>query len=224
MPANVVKTPADERHWKMAKELAAKQGHVKDWKYIMGIFRRMKTKESACLEYGTSVGVRKAWDSRRRGMNARVRQGKPVYTPKQAHSILGPYGARKTKGQKRIMILDAVRTPVKGLLKSDRQLHDILSKHGLIGKVQMGLHKGLRTENGVPVKYTLMSNDRSRLYLGAHAGMRNWLMKQHAMLGMHLPKGFENWDHKQIEDAFMKMKNSKIIERRISRWTKPVKR
>lgn len=41
MPANVVKTSRDERHWKRAKEQAAKQGHAKDYAYIMGIFKRM---------------------------------------------------------------------------------------------------------------------------------------------------------------------------------------
>ena len=44
MPANVVKTPEDERHWRKAKLQAAKEGHAKDWPYIMGIFKRMMGK------------------------------------------------------------------------------------------------------------------------------------------------------------------------------------
>jgi len=42
MPSTVVKTPADERYWKNAKAQAEKEGHAKDWKYVMSIFKRMK--------------------------------------------------------------------------------------------------------------------------------------------------------------------------------------
>jgi hypothetical protein len=45
MPAGVVKNARDERHWTMAKEQAAKQGHAKDYAYIMGIFKRMSKAE-----------------------------------------------------------------------------------------------------------------------------------------------------------------------------------
>lgn len=41
MPANVVRNSEDERHWKRAKEQAAKQGRAKDYAYIMGIFKKM---------------------------------------------------------------------------------------------------------------------------------------------------------------------------------------
>jgi len=41
MPANVVKTGEQERLWNKAKGLAEKQGHAKDWPYIMGIFKQM---------------------------------------------------------------------------------------------------------------------------------------------------------------------------------------
>jgi len=42
MPSNVVKTERDERLWRQAKQMAAKEGRAKDYKYIMGIFMRMK--------------------------------------------------------------------------------------------------------------------------------------------------------------------------------------
>lgn len=41
MPANVVRTSEDERHWQRAKQQAAKQGRAKDYAYVMGIFKRM---------------------------------------------------------------------------------------------------------------------------------------------------------------------------------------
>lgn len=44
MPVNVVKNDDDERHWKKAKALAARQGRAKDWPYIMGIFQKMTGK------------------------------------------------------------------------------------------------------------------------------------------------------------------------------------
>ena len=44
MPANVVKSPEDEQHWKRAKKRAAEQGRAKDWPYIMGIFQKMTGK------------------------------------------------------------------------------------------------------------------------------------------------------------------------------------
>jgi len=42
MPANLVKSAADEKHWREAKASAAAQGHKGDWKYITGTFERMK--------------------------------------------------------------------------------------------------------------------------------------------------------------------------------------
>jgi hypothetical protein len=42
MPVNVVKTPRDERLWDKAKKQAEKQGHTKDWAYVMGIYQHMK--------------------------------------------------------------------------------------------------------------------------------------------------------------------------------------
>lgn len=47
MPANVVKTPEDERLWNKAKERAKEQGHTEDWPYVMGIFQRMKGNKTA---------------------------------------------------------------------------------------------------------------------------------------------------------------------------------
>lgn len=42
MPVNVVHTARDERLWEEAKRQAAKQGRAKDWRYVMGIYQRMK--------------------------------------------------------------------------------------------------------------------------------------------------------------------------------------
>lgn len=42
MPSNLVKSPSDARHWRMAKQRAAEEGHAKDWPYVVGIFERMK--------------------------------------------------------------------------------------------------------------------------------------------------------------------------------------
>jgi hypothetical protein len=44
MPSNVVKTKRDEHLWNKAKSIAARKGRAKDWKYIMGIYLRMKGK------------------------------------------------------------------------------------------------------------------------------------------------------------------------------------
>lgn len=41
MPANVVKTPAEEKKWDKAKELAEKAGKGDNYAYIMGIFKKM---------------------------------------------------------------------------------------------------------------------------------------------------------------------------------------
>lgn len=41
MPANVVRTPAEEKKWERAKELAADQGQEGNWAYTMGIFKKM---------------------------------------------------------------------------------------------------------------------------------------------------------------------------------------
>ena len=40
MPANVVKTPEDEKYWQRAKDQAAEAGHKEDWPYIMAIFQK----------------------------------------------------------------------------------------------------------------------------------------------------------------------------------------
>jgi uncharacterized protein (DUF2267 family) len=42
MPSNVVKTKRDERLWKEAKKQAKEQGKAKNWRYIMGVFERMR--------------------------------------------------------------------------------------------------------------------------------------------------------------------------------------
>jgi hypothetical protein len=39
-----VKTPADDRKWKKAKRIAAQAGRAGDYRYIMGIFLKMKGK------------------------------------------------------------------------------------------------------------------------------------------------------------------------------------
>lgn len=41
MPANVVHSPEQERLWSKAKARAEAQGRAKDWRYVMGIFKRM---------------------------------------------------------------------------------------------------------------------------------------------------------------------------------------
>ena len=41
MPVSVVKSDRDEHTWEKAKQIAAEDGHEKDWKYIMGIYKRM---------------------------------------------------------------------------------------------------------------------------------------------------------------------------------------
>lgn len=42
MPTNLVKTERDERLWNKAELLAAKAGHAKDWKYVNGIYQKLK--------------------------------------------------------------------------------------------------------------------------------------------------------------------------------------
>jgi hypothetical protein len=51
-PAGMVKTPRDERLWKMAKKSAAEQGRKGDWAYVVGIFKRMQSRSG-----GAGVGA-----------------------------------------------------------------------------------------------------------------------------------------------------------------------
>lgn len=41
MPANVVRTLAEEKKWEKAKELADEAGRKDDYAYVMGIFKKM---------------------------------------------------------------------------------------------------------------------------------------------------------------------------------------
>lgn len=41
MPVNVVKTQEDEKNWEKAKEIAAQEGHEKDWAYVMAIYKKL---------------------------------------------------------------------------------------------------------------------------------------------------------------------------------------
>jgi len=50
MPVNVVKTPRDERLWRKAKAVAKKRNRAKDWKYVMGIYKRMKGIKESIVE------------------------------------------------------------------------------------------------------------------------------------------------------------------------------
>jgi predicted ABC-type ATPase len=56
MPS-AVKTPRDEALWERAKAQAAKQGHEKDYAYIMGIYQRMKKSSGLVLKAGYAVGT-----------------------------------------------------------------------------------------------------------------------------------------------------------------------
>ena len=44
MPANVVRSAAEERKWDKAKRIAAREGQTKNYAYITGIFKRMMPK------------------------------------------------------------------------------------------------------------------------------------------------------------------------------------
>lgn len=44
MPTNMVKTPEDEKHWAKAKQIASDEGHEGDWKYVVGVYERMRGK------------------------------------------------------------------------------------------------------------------------------------------------------------------------------------
>ena len=41
MPVGVVTNAREEHKWERAKQIAAEEGHEKDWQYIMGIYKRM---------------------------------------------------------------------------------------------------------------------------------------------------------------------------------------
>lgn len=58
MPASVVRTAEDERHWQEAKKQAKKQGRSKDYAYIMGIFQRMSGKKSLADRLADMVKAR----------------------------------------------------------------------------------------------------------------------------------------------------------------------
>jgi len=42
MPANRIKTKDDERDWALAKRAAADAGRGDDWRYVNGVFQRLK--------------------------------------------------------------------------------------------------------------------------------------------------------------------------------------
>lgn len=44
MPVSVVTNDEEEHKWERAKQIAAEEGHEKDWQYIMGIYKRMNPK------------------------------------------------------------------------------------------------------------------------------------------------------------------------------------
>lgn len=48
MPA-FVKTEKDEELWAKAKQRAKEQGHAKDWAYITGIYKSMKSGKVAAV-------------------------------------------------------------------------------------------------------------------------------------------------------------------------------
>jgi hypothetical protein len=56
MPANAVKTKADEKKWSRAKKKAEEQGHKDDYAYIMSIYQNMKggknskSEKESCLK------------------------------------------------------------------------------------------------------------------------------------------------------------------------------
>jgi len=52
MPKMFMGEPIDEEKWKKAKDIAAKEGKAENWKYIVGIYKRMvgKTKVEKSLE------------------------------------------------------------------------------------------------------------------------------------------------------------------------------
>lgn len=58
MPANVVKTPRDERLWNKAKALAEKQGKAENYAYIMGIYQSMKGEKSMEKSWSTATAWR----------------------------------------------------------------------------------------------------------------------------------------------------------------------
>lgn len=55
MPANVVKTPADEKDWEKAKEIADEAGRKDDYAYIMGIFKKMNPERFKAATHVPSV-------------------------------------------------------------------------------------------------------------------------------------------------------------------------
>lgn len=66
MPANVVKTAEQERLWNKAKKLAEKQGHAKDYPYIMGIFKQMGAMNKAYMPGLERPGQGPLWETAKR--------------------------------------------------------------------------------------------------------------------------------------------------------------
>lgn len=55
MPVGIVETKADEKKWKRAKKLAAKQGHGEDYGYITSIYKNLKGIKSAVIHAPTEL-------------------------------------------------------------------------------------------------------------------------------------------------------------------------
>jgi len=86
MPSNIIKTPADEKRWRKAKEAAAKQGQAEKWPLVMHIFQQMKKEEESQDNKLKAVTPSDTREAKIQQIKSQIKSG--AYTPDSV-KILG---------------------------------------------------------------------------------------------------------------------------------------
>jgi len=145
MPTNLVKTESDERLWRQAKALAAKNGHKENWGYIVSIYQTIKGRDAAkqaalyCLalnpEYVSgSLALRHMekqagfWTAPRLGFLEKVVRSLPVFmrpsVQKMIVSIKYPelYAIISAKGHRRRLEANKMRGLLRAITNENQSL------------------------------------------------------------------------------------------------------
>lgn len=112
MPKGVIKTPAQEKKWERAKDIAAEQGKAKRWPLIMHIFRQMG-------------GVSKTDQDQRNHLVDRALKSKDKHMPLEVHEIAYSWLSSKTKKLSKAQQLDEMYAALSALRN---ELSEELSK------------------------------------------------------------------------------------------------
>ena len=103
-------------------------------------------------------------------------------------------------------------------LKSDDDVKKLMKSTADITK-----HQGMKTKDGVLVKYAYRSNSGKQLYAGKTIGMRQKVISDHGKLGLPLPKNFENFSFDKVNAVFKKNKQQGWYKRNYGKASIPRK-